>query len=243
MADVAWFVAALLAARKGGPKLADVPELSTGEAYAVQAGVADRLGPVGGFKYARRPGAPAILAPIQLADVLRSGAEFDSGGAPVGVELEVGFRLDAAPPPAGAADFEDRLRAAVTPVAVLELVQSRLADPDAATAMQRLADHQINGALVVGGAAADWRGEPFARVTARLEFDGEAVLDGRVTLPFGPAFDCLADLVRMAGDHCGGLQAGHYVITGSLNGLPWLPPGTHISGRIENVGQVAVAVS
>lgn len=240
MTDVRRLADDLIAARNGG---ASVPPraLDAATAYAVQAQVAARLGPVGGFKYACRPGTPAIMAPIQAARILPSGASFDRDGQPVGIELEVGFRLNAAPPPVDAADFQARLREVVTPVAVIELVQTRL-DADAIRDdMMKLADHQLNGGLVVGGAG-NWDGSPLTEVTAHLQFDGETVLDGPVAPPFGDAFSCLAALARMVGCHCGGLKAGDVVITGSLNGLPWLNAPARIEGHIAGIGAVGVAL-
>lgn len=240
MTDVRRLADALIAARTGG---APVPPfaIDAATAYAVQKEVAARLGPVGGFKYACRPGTPAIMAPIQTDRIQRSGSTFDSGGKPVGIELEVGFRLNAALPPVNSADFEARLREIVTPVAVIELVQTRLDAEVVKDDMMKLADHQLNGGLVVGEAG-DWDGTPLTEVTAHLEFDGETVLDGAVTLPFGDAFSCLVGLARMVGRHCGGLKAGDVVITGSLNGVPWLVAPARITGHIAGIGAVGVTL-
>ncbi|AXI43991.1 2-keto-4-pentenoate hydratase [Sulfitobacter sp. SK011] len=235
---------AFLSVRQGAKSLsrewAADKALTPSQAYEVQSLVAAELGPVGGFKFAQRSGQPAIMAPIQRADILVSGAKFPASGSPVGIELEVGFRLNAALPSIDAPDFKELLRACVSPVAVIETVQTRLADLDTVPAVLKLADHQTNGGLIVGDPAKVWDGSPFGTVDAYLTFDDEVVLDGRTNLPFGPAFDCLVALARMVGDHCGGLNAGHIVITGSLNGLPWLPPGTRVRGSIEGIGSVAV---
>lgn len=235
---------AFLAARKSAKNLSQDwavdKELTPSQAYEVQSLVAEELGDVGGFKFAHRADQPAIMAPIQRVDFLESGSRFPTSGAAVGIELEVGFRLNAALPPIDAPDFEKQLRACVTPIAVIEIVQSRLADVDAMPAILKLADHQTNGGLIVGGAAEQWDGSAFGTVDAHLTFDDNVVLNSKVSLPFGPAFDCVVELARMVGDHCGGLQAGHVVITGSLNGLPWLPPGTKVRGSIASIGSVAV---
>ena len=91
------------------------------------------------------------------------------------------------------------LRAVVTPVAVLELVQSRLADPDAAPAVLRLAVRRLNGGLALGGAASTWDGDSYGMVCARLKFDGQAMMDGPANLACGSTFECLLDLVGMVG--------------------------------------------
>lgn len=235
---------AFLSVRQGAQKLSRAwaadKVLTPSQAYEVQSLVAKELGPVGGFKFAHRAGQPAIMAPVQRADIFASGASIPTFGAPVGVELEVGFRLNAAPPPPDAPNFEAQLRACVTPVAVIETVQSRLGDLESMPAMLKLADHQTNGGLIIGDAAKSWDGCPFETVDAHLTFDDTVVLDGAVRLPFGSAFGCLVTFARMVGDHCEGLKAGQIVITGSLNGLPWLPSGTKVRGSIGGIGSVAV---
>lgn len=242
--NVAVLAAAFLDARGGAAKLsrarADALSLTVEDAYAVQRGVAAGLGPVGGFKFAQRPGEAAIMAPIHAADIRPSPATAPTGGEAVGVELEVGFRILAAPPDPEAPDFRERLRACVAPLAVIELVQARLVDPDAAAPLLRLADHQLNGGLVTGSGPVDWQGGALAEVAVHLSFDGKTAVEGPVRLPFGDAFECLARLVAMAGSHCGGVQPGQIVITGSLNGLPWIAPGTAVRGRIGGIGEVEV---
>ena len=52
----------------------------------------------------------------------------------------------------------------------------------------------------------------------------------------------MAGLVRMAGDHCGGLQAGQIIITGSLHPLTYVEPGTQVAGRIDGFGDIAVTI-
>lgn len=235
---------ALIVARQGGPRLsaacAASVNLTFEDAYDVQRRVANEFGPVGGFKFAQRPGQTAIMAPIYAADIYSSGATVPSGGNSVGIELEVGFRILAPLPAPSDPDFSDKLRACMTPLAVIELVQTRLQDDSNASPELRLADNQINGGLVVGADATEWDGGPLGSVSAELYFDDQQVLDGAIKLPFGDAFDCLNTLARMIGEHCGGLQAGQVVITGSLNGLPYLAPGTKIRGHIDGIGGVAV---
>lgn len=237
---------AFIAARRGGPRLsrarADALPLSALDPYDVQRRVAERFGPVGGFKFAQRPGEAAIAAPIYAADIHTSAAEVGIGAQPVGIELEVGFRILSAPPDPAAHDFRDRLRACVAPLAAIELVQTRLEDSAAAAPELRLADNQLNGGLVIGASVTKWDGRQLSDIAASLSFDGVSVLNGPARPPFGDPFDCLCALTRMIGDHCGGLQAGQIVITGSLNGLPYLPADAIVRGRIETLGDVAVDI-
>jgi 2-keto-4-pentenoate hydratase len=44
----------------------------------------------------------------------------------------------------------------------------------------------------------------------------------------------------MAGDHCGGLRVGHWVLTGSLHPIAPVNPGTTFSARIDGLGEVTL---
>jgi 2-keto-4-pentenoate hydratase len=46
----------------------------------------------------------------------------------------------------------------------------------------------------------------------------------------------------MIGEHCGGLQPGQIVITGSLHPLTYVLPGTSVVGHIEGLGDVSVQI-
>lgn len=239
-------VTQLLAARNGGPKLpaAAGEGLTRDRVFAVQAAVAGQLGPVGGFKVACPPGAPIIIAPIMARDIHESPASIRlAAGEEVGVELEYAFRLIAPVPDTDAADFEVQLRAAVELLPAFELVQSRLADPKGATAELKMLDNQLNGAVVLGAPCRDWQGIDVTQAQARLTLGDDILLDGPASVPGGDAFATLCDLARALGTHCGGLLPGHVVITGSLNGLPWMTPPTTATGLIDGLGSVSMALT
>lgn len=239
-------VAQLVAAWQGGPKLSAAAEqgLTRERVFAVQEAVAARLGPVGGFKAACPPGAPLIIAPIMARDIHPGPAEIHlPAGEEVGVELEYAFRLTAPVPRRDAPDFEDRLREAVVLLPAFELVRSRLADPKGAGALLKMLDNQLNGAVITGKPVADWQGIDVTRAEARLILGSDVVLDGAARVPGGDAFATLCALARTLGDHCGGLQPGHVVITGSLNGLPWVRPPVAAQGLIDGLGAVAMRLS
>lgn len=233
--------AALLAARERGPKLPSAvgAKITRARIFAVQAEVAARLGPVGGFKVACPPDAPIVIAPIMARDIHASPATIPlAAGEAAGVELEYAFRLIGPVPDTGAADFAVRLRSAVELLPVFELVQSRLADPMGASAALKMLDNQLNGALVLGEALRDWQDVDVTRAEARLVLGGATLLEGPARVPGGDAFATLCALVHALGEHCGGLKPGHVVITGSLNGLPWTAAPTLAEGRIAGLGSV-----
>lgn len=235
---------ALLRARRGdGPAVPTClgAGLSEEDSYQVQAAVTTALGPAGGWKVACKPGAPQIMAPILARDILPGGSRIRlPGGGPVGVELELGFRLTAALPSPRDPGFETAARAATEILPVFEIVASRLEDPRGAPPTLKLADNQINGALVLGEALPDWAGLDTSCARARLEIDGETLLDGVGEVPGGDAFANFCALARMVGTHCGGLQPGQVVITGSLNGLPWRALPLTARGEIAQLGAVEI---
>ncbi len=233
----------LMSARNGGPAISPASVdsgLNAETAYAAQAAVAEETGPVGAFKTARKPGQPVIMAPIFEKDVARAHTRFAAGRfGLIGIELEIGFIVLKELPPVSAPDFRTKVRDCVAPTAVIEVVDTRLTDIPSAPAMLRLADNQLNGGLVVGDPNRNWQGGDLSRVTATLRFDGDLVLDGPADVPGGDAFESLCILTEMVGGHCGGLKPGHVVITGSLNGMPFVPQGTRVEGIIAGIGKVS----
>ena len=235
------FIKALIAAHEAGSRFTPEGPVPTtdDEAYAVQAAVAARFGPIGGFKVGPRPDAPAIMAPIRADRIVSEGGVIPLGDR-LGVELEVGLEI-IAPIPIGA-DAATIARC-VRPRPVIEIVDTRIAGPLADDPMVKLADQQANGFLVVGDAAADWDGQDFTQVTMGLATDDAVLKDGDATVPGGSALSALATFSHAVGDHCGGLKTGQMVITGSLNGLPYVSADTEIHGEIKGLGRVSCRLS
>lgn len=240
-------IAGLLAARSGGPLFAPGYELqSLDDVWAIQSGAMATLGPVGGWKVGRWDAdAPLIYAPIRAATIKPSPAVLSSDECRLrGLELEVGFRIDATLPAADDPDFLRKLAACVTPMPVFEVVDSRLDDPREASPLWRLADFQLNAGLVFGEPlAAGWNPGDFDHPHVQLTADGADVCAGPATLNTGTPFGMLADLVRQlsipGGDHCGGVQPGQIVTTGSFTGLRFFAKGTTLTGRIAGLAPIS----
>lgn len=239
-------IARLLAARRGGTLVdadtAHEPQ-SIADAFAIQSGVITGLGlAVGGWKVGRAgPDAPLVCSPI-IASLIRPAPDtrLPMETRLRGLELEIGFRIDAALPATDDPDFLTKLAACVTPMPVFEVVDSRLRDHETASALWKLADFQINAGLIYGTPLArGWKPEAFANPTAQLTADGEDVQSGPATLNTGTPFGMLADLVREC-RHCGGVRPGQIVTTGSFTGLRFFEPGTTLTGTISGFAPITM---
>ncbi|MFN4277935.1 MAG: hypothetical protein ACK4FJ_16700 [Ferrovibrio sp.] len=236
-------IAALLAARSGGPLFTpDYPLESLNDVWAIQSGAMAALGPVGGWKVGRWDAdAPLIYAPIRKAMIRPSPSAWLPAECRLrGLELEVGFHIDATPPATNDPDFLRKLAASVTSMPVFEVVDSRLADPQGTTPLWRLADFQLNAGLVYGEPAKPgWQPGDFDHPHVQLTANGTDEYNGPATLNTRTPFIMLADLVRECGDHCGGVQPGQIVTTGSFTGLRFFAKGTKLTGRIAGLAPIS----
>ncbi len=226
---------ALLDARNSGSRAdaSSLPSPDYQQALAVQRAVQARIGKVSGFKVARRAEGPPVIAPIPAQKTFSSGAALPVRDR-LGIELEIGFEVIASPGPDPMQDAAQVFR----PRLVLELVDTRLTgaenDP-----LLKLADMQINDGLVLGPALQRWNGQDFSTLDARLTCGSQIVLSGAATVPGGSALTNLALLCTHLGNHCGGLQIGQTVITGSLSGLHYFPAATDVVGHINGFGSIS----
>ena len=243
MPELSDFTRGLIAAHRARSAFApDGPLPATApEAYAVHRALTEAVGSPAGFKISGAPGPGRTMAPIPAPRLFDSGARVPVPG-PVGLELEVAFQVVGPLPAPEDAEFEMRLRAAVRPAAVIELVAQRLTGPAAEQPFAKLADLQANEALICGTPLEGWDGRDFGSVETAIAVDGTGILSGPATVPHGSAFDSLAALVRMVGGHCGGLGRGQWVLTGSLHPIAPVRPGQHIEARVDGLGTVTLTL-
>lgn len=235
------WVEALVAARAASGRIVPPTNIPSDidEAYQIQAGVARRVGRVGGFKTARKGEARPIMAPIFAADIVPSGAQVGVNDF-LGIELEIGFEIvEECPANLSSLPLSEFGRL-LRPLVVIELVDTRVKGPLADDQLVKLMDNQINAGLIVGAAATDWAGSDFGEVTARMQAGDDTVLDGQTSVPGGSALETFASFARQIGSHCGGLKRGQIVITGSLHPLVYYPKGTLVEGWIDGIGSVSV---
>lgn len=228
-----------------GARLSDdqVPVADEDQAYAVQAAVAARLGPVGGWKVGARddaaqPNGAALPASAQAASGARLALPAHSLR---GVELEVAVRLRA---DLRAGAGRDEVLAAIGEVMpAIEIVDSRMARGREAPAPARLADLQSHGALVLGAPCGIDPGTlDMKRVRAQLWFNGQAQADmtGAHTAP--DLWRLIAWLAGQAQAMGVPLRAGQVVTTGTCTGLLLAPASARVVGELEGIGRVEVAL-
>jgi 2-keto-4-pentenoate hydratase len=230
---------ALVSAYRSGQPLQTRPDLgpaSEAEAYAVQHAVWRIM--VGDARpTAWKLGAPSrestpIAAPIFSGRIGGSPGQFPADSfLRLGVETEIALRFGCDLPTRPLPYRREEILDAVASAHVaMELVDSRLVDPDAAGPLWRLADSLLNGGLVLGSAIPDWRDLDLDALVARAYADDTLLAEAIGQQPLGDIYCCLPWWLG----HIGGIRAGDIVTTGSWNGAPRITqPG---SLRVEFAG-------
>jgi 2-keto-4-pentenoate hydratase len=251
---IAQAAAALLEARRSGVRLASLPAplvpQSEAEAYAMQRAQFSALGlEVGAWKSTMLDASTGTFAAIGTRSLLRSPAQLPAASAPsagssaFGIEPEIAFRMARTVSTLPAEP--DKRRAAVIDAigsahAAIEIVVSRFVDSDAVTPLERLADHILNEALVVGAPCNDWRQLAIRQLPLQVAVDGISVYSGRGGHPLN---DPLLPVVWLAGaliERGVGLEAGEIVTTGSCNGLRIVAAGQSVSVDFGPLGSAQV---
>lgn len=247
MERVPRLAAKLLANHRSGARLVvpagDDAPASLGEAYAVQVAVAAGLGHMaGGYKVGLAPDGSAIFAPIYRSEIVANGASYAARPFDrVGIELEFAFRF--ARQVSATASRADIL-AAIDQVSVaIELCETRYTTNEDVARFTALADNQFNRGLVLGASMPLDAKRDFAGAASRWLLDGKTALEKKASHPNGDPLAPLAVLPRIMAEQGKAIEPGQYVITGSLNGLTWVKPGTRVVGQIDGFGEVSVAIT
>jgi 2-keto-4-pentenoate hydratase len=141
-----------------------------------------------------------------------SRADFFGLGVEAEIALRFGRDLPARATPWTRAEILDAIASAHV---AMELVDTRLADPETAGPLWRLADNLLNGGLVLGDAIANWRELDYASLRVRALANGEPIAETVGRPPLDDIFYCLPWWL----EHAGGARAGDIVTTGAWNGM------------------------
>jgi 2-keto-4-pentenoate hydratase len=233
---------ALAAARTGQP-IAALPEGARPEteadSYAIQEAVLHRLGErVGGYKVGLSPEGGIFCAPIYASKVHASPASLPARGFHlIGIECEIGFRLNQTLAERAKPYSRDEVLAAASLHPTIEIVDSRYQDFRSLDRLQVLADNFSNGALVYGAAAPSWQGMDLAHPPIAVTANGEPFAEC-TGLRAGDPISLLVELVNFVAKQRGGMPAGTFVTTGTHTGMVFTEPGVAIRAEYGPFGRV-----
>src|SRR5215208_4543158 len=234
-----------LATARGGIPIAGIPEAarprSEADSYQIQDEVMRRLGErAGGWKVGYSPEGGIFCAPIYASKVHASPATLPASGFHViGIECEIGFRVNQAFGPRELPYGRDDVLSVSALHPTIEIVDSRYQDFRSLDRLQALADNFSNGALVYGAAASNWQGVDLVHPPIDVTADGKNLAEC-TGLRAGDPITLLVELVNFVANRRGGFTAGTFVTTGTHTGLVFTKPGAHIRADYGPLGIVEV---
>lgn len=245
---IACLAAALCNARRTGQAIdarADNGPASLDEAYAVQKAVWKTL--IGDARpTAWKVGAADCNGPLLAGPVLpdafsRSPAVFTGGRFfRLGAEAEIAFVFRDPLPARDTPWPREAIAAAIGSAhVVMEIVDTRLCDPDAAGVYWKLADNLVNGTLTLGDEIADWQHLNWPQLVARSWIDGAEVACVRGKIPLGDVLHLLPAWIQ----HIGGVRAGDVVTTGTWNGVCWASAPASLRIAFDGLGAAETRIT
>lgn len=241
-------LAALIAkARRARAALPVDPALTPADLHAalvIQAEVAAELGETAaGWKVGFTPDGAAWAAPIFAGD-MRTGEYRLGEGETVKVEGELGVRFarDLPARPGKPYSRAEVLDAIGEVFAGIELVASRFADSANTAFLARIGDSFSNLTYTIGGGTKDFRALDLSKLPCRIAFDGATKHEATGGHANG---DPLIPLVAWASeqiDYLGGMKAGQFLTTGTLNTPIPVDQPTSIHLAIGGVGEAKLAL-
>jgi 2-keto-4-pentenoate hydratase len=235
-----------LAAARGGKAIAALPEgvrpQSEADSYAIQEAVLHQLGErIGGYKVGFSPEGGIFCAPIYSSKVHASPANLPASGFHViGIECEIGFRLNQALAQRSQPYSREEVLNAASLHPTIEIVDSRYVDFRALDRLQVLADNFSNGALVYGAAASSWQGMDLVHPAIEVTADGKDFAEA-TGLRAGDPIGLFVELVNHVARERGGVPAGIFVTTGTHTGMVFTEPGAQIRADYGPLGRVEVS--
>ena len=158
----------------------------------------------------------------------------------IGIECEIGFRVNQAFGARAQPYGRDEVLAASSLHPTIEVVDSRYQDFRSLDRLQVLADNFSNGALVYGAAASGWQGMDLVHPPIEVTADGKHFAEC-TGLRAGDPIRLLVELVNFVANKRGGVPAGTFVTTGTHTGMVFTEPGVHIRADYGPLGRVEVS--
>jgi len=238
----------LLAARGSGRPGSRLPEScrpqTAEDALAIQRRVQAALqAQTGGWKCSL----PTAERPVACAPIFASTIRRDSPcavlahGPTVRIEPEIAFVLGRDLPPRAVPYGEGEVRAAIVETRlVLELLDSRYADPSVASFPELLADQVSNQGLFVGSAVPDGLAAPLEAFRVVIEDDARTLHERDGRHPDGHPLRPLVWLASFLASRGEPLASGQIVTTGSYAGALEVPLSAALRVRFGELGSIAV---
>lgn len=237
----------LLDARRTNIPIVDLPSelwpVTLDEAYFVQDAMAIAYEAIGGWKI----GAPAadatpMFAPIPLNWIASGGVLLaEQSRRYRGLEAEVAFLLGKDLPERAAPYTREEVIASIRSChPAIEVLESGLVDPAAATRLSMVADLQMNGGFIYGPACPGWENIDFTMEQVTLAIDGMVRVDRTGSNTSGDLLRLLPWLANEGASRTGGLRAGQWITTGSWTGNVQALPGSSVDVAFSNLGRVSL---
>lgn len=225
-AAAAYLADAWKSGRKKDPLPADLKPRTIEESHAIQDATLTALNAaVGGWKVSFNKQGTITRAPILRSIMFSAPARVSASSASIGIESEIGFRVLRSLPARAEEYSRTEVADAVEALPIFELLDSRYADPDAATPLERTADFANNGGLVHGPALGGWRSIDFKALDVVLTIDGKEVCRKAGSYPGG---DPLAPAVVLVNTlrRSDGIAVGQIITTGNWTGANLVGPSS-----------------
>ena len=225
--------------------LADQKPMDFAEAYALQDAIGRALSPGGATIRGWKVGAAdakSVPTAAPIYEVATGPARIAASHLNmIGVEAEIAYLFGTDLPARSAPYPNDEVMGAVHAVCVaIEVCDSRVADWQRANDLVKLADHQLNYALIIGDTRTDLRGIDYRRQQVRTLVDGKVLKEGVGC----HALDDPSTLLQWLANHAagrGGIASGTVVTTGSWLGMHFIAPGSAVTVEFPGIGQAAVS--
>lgn len=243
--------ARIVAARQTGAPALYEPALAAPDltaAFAAQAEVARALGAeVAGWKVGfLQDGVTAWGAPIYAADMIPDGAAYAlRAGETVKVEAELGVRFARdLPLRPGRPYTRDEVLGAISELFCgIELVWSRFSNADDVPFVSRVADSFNNGAYTIGTGITAFDGLDLATLHCRLVIDGETHNDKPGGHANGDPFTPFVAWANVQADGLGGMRAGQFLTTGTLNAPVPVSKPALIEASLAGIGAARLSLT
>jgi 2-keto-4-pentenoate hydratase len=221
----------------------DVQPTTLDEAYFIQDRMSWAYEAIGGWKVgASSPDATPTFAPMPLAWMSCSGCKMSGITHRYrGLEAEIAFLLGKDLPPRETPYTREEVVDAIASChPAIEVLETALVDPDAASTLTVMADLSQHGGFVYGEAVPDWQNLDFTKESVTMAVDGAVRVERTGSNTAGDFIRLLPWLANEGAARTEGLKAGQWVTTGSWTGKTRGVAGSVAEVQFSTAGKVTL---